>query len=136
MIGDVIISMFRSPVTEMYPKERCAVPQRLRGYLGWDRQLCTGCGVCKMDCPSNALDMIVIDKKNKQFVLRYHLDRCTFCAQCVSSCMQGSLKFTNDEWEFSALKKDCFIIHYGDPKDVEHVLAGSIENQDVPNPSP
>ena len=129
MISDVIASMFIPPATQLYPVERRATPKRLRAELSWAKQLCSGCGVCSMDCPSNALDVIVIDKKANQIVLRYHLDRCTFCAQCVSSCMKGSLLFSEDEWELSALNKNSFTIYFGDPKDVEHVLAGTTENQ-------
>lgn len=127
MLNDVIVSLFLPPATQLYPFERRGGPVRLRAHLIWDKQSCTGCGVCSMDCPSNAIDVIAIDKKSNQIVIRYHLDRCTFCAQCVSSCMKGSLSFINDEWEFAALNKKTFKIFYGDPEDVGQVLAGSIE---------
>jgi formate hydrogenlyase subunit 6/NADH:ubiquinone oxidoreductase subunit I len=67
----------------------------------------------------------VIDKKEKRFVLRYHVDRCIFCAQCVHSCMQGSLEMRSDVWELAALDKEHFTILFGDACDIEHVLAES-----------
>jgi len=68
----------------------------------------------------------VLDKKAKRFVFRYHVDRCTFCGQCVESCRQGCLQMANDEWELAALSKQGFDVYYGDDADVQSVLVGSI----------
>jgi formate hydrogenlyase subunit 6/NADH:ubiquinone oxidoreductase subunit I len=67
--------------------------------------------------------MLMIDKKAKRFVLRYHVDRCTFCAQCVYSCKQGSLKLSNNVWELAALTKSPFTIDSGTAEDLATVLA-------------
>jgi len=77
-----------------------------------------------MDCPAQAINMIVIDKKAKRFVMEYHVDRCIFCAQCVNSCRQEGLSLSNDDWELAAFDKGSFTIYFGDPEDVETVLAG------------
>ncbi len=77
-----------------------------------------------MDCPAQAIEMIVIDKKAKRFVMRYHVDRCTFCAQCVHSCRQGCLEMSNKVWELAALKTDAFTIYTGDEQDISLVLSG------------
>lgn len=130
MFSDVTRSFFKQPVTEKYPVQRYAVPERLRGQIAWHPEKCTGCGMCATDCPANALEMIVIDKKEKRFVLRYHADRCTFCAQCVHSCMHGCLEMSQEYWELAALSRVAFTIYYGDEKDVEHVLAGPATSDD------
>jgi formate hydrogenlyase subunit 6/NADH:ubiquinone oxidoreductase subunit I len=129
MFGDVMTSFFKEPVTERYPFVRSPAPVRLRGQLIWDRENCTGCGLCNMDCPAQAIEMIVIDKKAKRFVMRYQVDRCTFCAQCVHSCNKDCLEMSNDSWELAALGKESFTLYYGSPEDIEFVLAGS----DIPN---
>ena len=79
-----------------------------------------------MDCPAQAIEIVVIDKKAKRFVMRYHEDRCTFCAQCVYSCRQGSLEMSNEIWEMAALSKDAFTIYTGDEQDIALVLSGEL----------
>lgn len=128
MFSDIATSLFQRPITEKYPFERKEAPERLRGHLIWNSENCTGCGLCETDCPANAIDMHVLDRKAKRFVLCYHPDRCLYCAQCVHSCRQGCLSMSSDEWELAALDTDSFTEFYGDKDDVESVLAG--------NPSP
>ena len=132
MFTDVASSLFQRPATEKYPYKRYETPERLRAILVWDAEKCTGCGLCAMDCPAKAINMIVIDKKAKRFVMEYHVDRCTFCAQCVHSCRQGGLSMSNDRWELAALDKGPFTIYFGDPEDVETVLAGLDSFDDEP----
>ena len=134
MLGDVTSSLFRRPVTEKYPFERHEAPERLRGQLHWDAENCTGCGLCAGDCPAQAIEIVVLDKANKRFVMRYHVDRCTFCAQCVKSCRQNCLSMSNDRWELAALGREAFLIHYGDGVDVEHCLAETA-SADVGSPA-
>ncbi len=118
MIGDITRSLFSRPITERYPFERKPTPQRLRGQLVWDPAKCTGCKVCLRDCPADAIELMVIDKAAKRFVLRFHVDRCTYCAQCVVSCNFDCLQMSHEQWELAALGKEPFVVSYGTEEDI------------------
>ncbi len=75
------------------------------------------------DCPANALEMVVNDKKEKRFVFRYHADRCTYCAQCVQSCRFSCLGMSHEQWELASVNKEPFTVYYGSEADVESFLA-------------
>ena len=85
-----------------------------------------------MDCPANALEVTMIDRKTKRFFLTYHTDRCMFCGQCVVSCNKSSLRMSNNEWELASLDKNSFTIYFGENPDVEPNLAGQPEGQPEP----
>lgn len=123
MLQDIVTSLFRRPVTEQYPFEKRPAPPRTRGMLHWNPEKCTGCCLCSADCPANAIELITLDKKAKQFVMRYHPDQCTFCGQCVESCRFGCLEMSSDEWELAATSKEAFTVTYGREEDIEALLA-------------
>ena len=122
MFGDVLRSLFRSPATELYPYVRKPSPDRLRGKLVWEPEKCAGCMLCVKDCPSDAIELVVLDKVNKKFVLRYHADRCTFCAQCVVSCRFDCLHMSSEMWELASTQKEPFTVYYGKDEDVNFLL--------------
>ena len=126
MLSDVSGALFHRPSTENYPSVRQLNPTRLRSFLKWNQQSCTGCGLCVMDCPAKAIQITVLDKKEKRFVFSYHTDQCLFCGQCVESCRQGSLSMVNDLWELAALDKKPFFVNFGDVDDITKVLAGKL----------
>jgi formate hydrogenlyase subunit 6/NADH:ubiquinone oxidoreductase subunit I len=122
MLSDIVTSLFKRPVTEKYPFEKTPAPDRLRGKLQWNPEKCTGCCLCNKDCPSNAIELIVLDKKAKRFVMEYHADRCTYCAQCVQNCRFECLSMSHEQWELAALNKQPFEVYYGKEEDIQTVL--------------
>ncbi|NIM94427.1 MAG: 4Fe-4S dicluster domain-containing protein [Anaerolineales bacterium] len=127
MWNDVLTSLFSTPVTEQYPFERRKPPAGLRAQLQWKQEDCTGCGLCAMDCPSQAIEMKVLDKKAKRFVMLFYVDRCAFCAQCTYSCRQGCLKMVPENWELAVLDRKSLVLYHGEYADVEEVLAAVAE---------
>ena len=125
MLSDITVSLFRKPATQYYPFQKLEAPTRLRGALQFvNREACTGCGMCAKDCPAKALEVIVLDKAAKRFVIAYQEDRCTFCAQCVASCNHACLVMSDHEWELAGFTRGGFLVHYGAAADVEQALAG------------
>ena len=66
--------------------------------------------------------LVVLDKVNKKFVMRYHQDRCTYCAQCVVNCRFSCLEMSNELWELASVKKEPFEVYYGKDEDVAFLL--------------
>jgi len=118
MLGDISRSFFKRPVTERYPFERRPTPERLRGQLQFDAAKCSGCKICMRDCPANALELVVVDKATKRFAMKFHTDRCTYCAQCVVSCNFDSLSMTHEQWELAGLSRDQFLLTLGREEDL------------------
>jgi formate hydrogenlyase subunit 6/NADH:ubiquinone oxidoreductase subunit I len=137
MLGDVTTSLFRRNATRPYPFQKQAAPARLRGALQFiNREACTGCGMCAKDCPALALEVIVLDKAAKRFVMAYHEDRCTFCAQCVASCNHDCLVMSSDDWELSGYSREPMAVYYGEAADVEQALAGVSPEGAAAEPAP
>ncbi|RPJ64076.1 MAG: 4Fe-4S dicluster domain-containing protein [Acidobacteria bacterium] len=118
MLGDISRSFFKRPVTERYPFERRPTPERLRGQLQFDAAKCTGCKICMRDCPAIALELVVVDKATKRFAMKFHSDRCTYCAQCVVSCNFDSLSMTHEQWELAGLSRAQFLLTLGREEDL------------------
>jgi len=133
MFGDVTQSLFRRNATRPYPFQKLQAPERLRGAVQFvNREACTGCGMCAKDCPAKALEVIVLDKAAKRFVITYREDCCTFCAQCVASCNHACLVMSDGGWELAALTREPLALYYGEAADVEQALAGIPEGDPEP----
>lgn len=122
MFSDIVKSFFKKPNTEKYPFVKKDVPKNLRGKLVWDPEKCTGCQLCVKDCPSNGIELLVVDKVNKKFVMRYNVDRCTFCAQCVESCRSDCIQMSDEMWELASTNKEPFEVYYGRDEDIKFLM--------------
>jgi NADH-quinone oxidoreductase subunit I len=88
--------LFRSNVTEQYPKERPTFRPRFRGvprlrdHEDVEGRLCAGCMQCAKVCPTNCITVITETRKTgkgkqpKVFLIDY--ERCCVCGLCAEVC--------------------------------------------------
>ena len=134
MLHDVVRSLFRKPDTQRYPMEKTDPPERLRGRLFFDPSACTGCALCVKDCPAQAIELVTLDRAAKRFVLKYHMDRCIYCGQCVIGCRFKCIGMSYQDWELASLKKEGFTLYYGKENGINEVMAGL--SRPAPEPGP
>jgi len=121
MLKDILESFFKKSATQLYPVEKIAPPQRYRGELFFDPKLCTGCSLCVKDCPSKAIELVILDRVAKRFVMKYHRDRCVYCGQCVVNCKFKCIGMSHEDWEHAVLEKK-FSVYFGKEEDIAQFL--------------
>ena len=119
-------NMFKTPITIQYPDvdimqadisvfgyRGClsSLPDRYRGFLNVDLEICIGCDLCLKACPIDCIkiESIKIDKisimgkggkkVNKiKHPVRFdiHLGKCMYCGLCVEPCPTGAIFFTKE----------------------------------------
>ena len=122
MFKDVFESFFKKSSTQLYPFLKKSPPERFRGDLYYNPSACTGCCLCVKDCPSKAIELITLDRAAKKFVLKYSMDHCIRCGQCVVNCRFKCLGMSNEDWENAALNRKEFTVYYGKDEDVAQLL--------------
>ncbi|MDO5844391.1 MAG: 4Fe-4S binding protein, partial [Methanocorpusculum sp.] len=70
-------------------------PEKMRGKLVYDRNVCNGCGLCMKVCPAHAIEQIVYkplaDGERPQKRIRVYVCNCIFCGQCIDICSKQAL---------------------------------------------
>jgi len=122
MIQDVLSSMFKKSATISYPFKPSPPPERYHGRLDYNAAKCTGCMLCTRDCPAQTIQIKVIDRKAKQFVMTYNIGECVFCKQCVFNCKFDALHMTNLMWESASDSKDGFQLYFGRQEHIDSLL--------------
>lgn len=131
MFQDILESFFKKSATRLYPSERVAPPERYRGTLSYDPSACTGCRLCVKDCPSDAIELVILDRAAKQYVVKYHIDRCIYCGQCMVNCKFNCIAMPNQDWEHAALNRN-FMVYYGREQDITKYLESLTTTAPVP----
>lgn len=76
--------MVKQPVTVCYPQEKLAAPERLRGHIVNDMDVCICCGMCARRCPAGAL---AVDRKGGT----WSIDRMpVWCAASASKAVPNT----------------------------------------------
>jgi len=62
------------------------------GKLELDHSQCTACGLCALDCPTEALTFV---SDEGSYRLLFHHQACIGCGQCIKSCPEKCLRLEN-----------------------------------------
>jgi len=84
-----------------------------------DKNLCRGCGICKVVCPKDAVEIVKIPKsfegeKAKRPIIEVNENKCVFCGICDAICPFGALTLKVDgEHVIPVVRSESFpqIIH-------------------------
>lgn len=109
MERELLKNFGRKPCTIIYPFEKPAPPEGLRGKHVYEAEKCIGCGLCARVCPAFAVELIG-EMGPRCEGLKVYLGRCLFCQQCEEVCPTGAIKLT-EEYELAALSQDgCVLV--------------------------
>lgn len=117
--------LFRPPMTIQYPDRtplpvKECLPERYRGFLHVDTEICTCCTLCETSCP---IDCIVIEHgKDKEMgvrvMTRFDIDeaKCMYCGLCTEPCPTGAIAFTR-EFEAATTDLESLVFRFVKPGD-------------------
>ena len=88
-------NLLDGPSTDPFPLGPTFTPERLRGKVVIDPDLCMGCGVCRHVCTAGAID-IRPKEDNSGYSITVWRDSCCLCASCRHYCPTGAMSITND----------------------------------------
>ena len=97
--------LFRTPVTIQYPDRTArpvkeTLPDRFRGFLKVDMDICTACLACMNDCPIDCIKIVTQkEEASKERVLtQFDIDeaKCMYCGLCTEPCPTGAIHFTRE----------------------------------------
>ena len=84
---------FRRPTTVQYPDRTDvpvvdSLPERYRGFLEVDMDICAACKACERDCPINVIAIDIEKVGDQRVMTRFDIDmgKCMYCGICVESC--------------------------------------------------
>jgi NADH-quinone oxidoreductase subunit I len=105
--------LFKTPSTQMYPKQRPDLPPRTRGVIALMEENCTVCMLCARECPDWCIyidshkETVPPAKEGGRARTRNVLDRfaidfalCMYCGICVEVCPFDAL-WWSPEFEYS-----------------------------------
>lgn len=99
-------NIFKKRATQQYPAVPAVVAEGFRGKQVLHLDKCISCTLCARECPTNAIEMVMIEGKKRPLI---HLDRCIFCYQCADTCPKKVFE-TSKTFELAVTNKSTLVI--------------------------
>lgn len=74
-----------------------------------DKEKCTGCGLCAIDCPTEALT-ISQNSERDLYQLLFREEACNACGVCEKSCPENCLQLVEKEPQRDGTEKEAKVI--------------------------
>ena len=107
---------FRPPITVQYPDRTPipvpdTLPERYRGFLEVDMDICTACKACERDCPINCIVIDLEKVDGIRAMTRFDIDmgKCMYCGICVENCTSDGIRHTGD-YERATHDRDATVV--------------------------
>jgi len=115
-MGITIKHIWKKPVTLQYPDERWVMPERFRGFVFNDLDLCNGCAQCAKACPVSCIYIETEGKGKDRFMTRYAIDynKCIWCGFCCDPCPESSITMSHD-YDHSVYFRQSYVHEYISP---------------------
>ncbi len=97
--------LLQRPITTQYPDRtrlpvKETLPERYRGILDVNMEICTACLACERACPIECIRIEVTKdpETKKRYTTRFDIDisKCMFCGLCVEPCPTGAIHHTKE----------------------------------------
>jgi NADH-quinone oxidoreductase chain I len=98
-LARTFITIFRKPVTRLYPEEKIEMETRFRGLHRYVEENCIACGLCADTCPNACINVTYTRGKNGEKVItdyRVDIGHCMFCGLCEDVCPTQALTLGQD----------------------------------------
>lgn len=86
-------NLFSEPATRAYPLQPREYPERTRGHIENDMDVCVLCGLCSKKCPADA---ITVDRAAGTWsIMPYGCIQCNCCVEsCPKKCLSMKQTYT------------------------------------------
>jgi NADH-quinone oxidoreductase chain I len=114
-MGITVKHLGKKPVTQQFPGERWALPDRFRGFVHNDIPRCTACLLCAKACPVDCIYIELEGKGKERKMSRYAIDynKCIWCSLCTEPCPTNSITMSHD-YDHSVFLRERLVYEFVD----------------------